>query len=101
MSPIDMQAKAAGFTLTRHLKEQAKTKGVSLLNILEVLKQPSITYANGMAEDQERFIGNGIVVVVDVLSGHAITVYENVRETDVRPDQIKSGSVKNRSKFSR
>lgn len=97
-TPLQMNAKRLGYSFTRHAKTQAVEKGFSLADVLKAASEPSITYGNGMAENQVRHIRDGIVVIVDEVSRSIITVYRNVVETEVRQDQVESGSVNNKSK---
>lgn len=100
-SPLQMNAKRLGFTFTRHAKAQANEKGFSLDAVLKAASEPTVTYGNGMAENQVRHIRGDIVAIVDETTNTIVTVYRNVTETDVRPDQIESGSVNNKSRYAR
>ena len=98
-TPLQMNAKRLGYSFTRHAKDQAFKKGFSLDDVLKAASEPEITYGNGMAQGQDRHIRGDIVAIVDIVDRRIITVYENVKETEVRPDQVKSGSVNNKSRF--
>lgn len=76
-----------GFTLSGHAAQQARAKGWSEDDVLHAANNPSITYANGRYPDQMRHIHNDIVAVVHPESRKVVTVYQNVKETDLRPDQ--------------
>lgn len=76
-----------GFTLSGHAAQQARAKGWSEDQVLHAANNPSITYANGRYEGQMRHIHGDVVAVVHPASKKIVTVYQNVTETDVRPDQ--------------
>lgn len=98
-NPLQMNARRLGYSFTRHAKTQAVEKGFSLADVLKAASEPTITYGNGMAANQVRHIRGDIVAIVDVENHSIITVYKNVTETEVRPDQVESGSVNNKSRF--
>ena len=75
------------YRLTRHAYEQARAKGFSTEAVLRAAQDPTVTYANGRFAGQMRHIRDGIVAIVDPTSGAVITVYANVTETALRPDQ--------------
>lgn len=76
-----------GFTLSGHAAQQATSKGWSHEDVVAAANNPQITYDNGRYPDQKRHIRGDIVAVVHPASGKVVTVYQNVKETDVRPDQ--------------
>jgi hypothetical protein len=75
------------FTHTRH--SYAKINGDVALarRVGHAANLPSVTYPNGRVPGQMRHIKDGMVAVVDPKSQKIITFYENVVETDLRPDQ--------------
>lgn len=80
-----MYALPMTYQMTHHARTQAQAKGFLTADVYMAASQPSITYANGRFEGQMRHIRGNIVAVVK--GETIITVYENVRETDLRPDQ--------------
>lgn len=76
-----------GFTLSGHAAQQATAKGWSEDQVLHAANNPSVTYDNGRFPGQKRHIQGDIVAVVHPDSKKVVTVYQNVKETDVRPDQ--------------
>jgi hypothetical protein len=79
-------------TMTRHAAKQAKAKGFSARDTWLAMTDPDVTYPSGRRYPrQERRIRGGIVAVVDKVTNTAITFYENVKETALRPDQIAKG----------
>ena len=77
----------SGYTLSGHAATQARAKGWSEDAILAAANDPQTTYANGRYEGQMRHIRGDVVAVVHPASQKVVTVYQNVRETDLRPDQ--------------
>lgn len=75
------------FTLTAHAIKQANEKGFPVEAVLSAADFPGITYDNGRFPGQRRHIRGDIVAVVDPVKQTVITVYKNVVETDLRPDQ--------------
>jgi hypothetical protein len=76
-----------GFTLSGHAAQQARAKGWSEDEVLAAANDPHTTYANGRYEGQMRHIRGDMVAVVHPDSKKVVTVYQNVKETDLRPDQ--------------
>jgi hypothetical protein len=74
-------------TLTRHVVAQALAKGWNVADIQAAADYPQTTYANGRYPNQMRHIRNGIVAIVNVLTGEVVTCYANVVETELRADQ--------------
>jgi hypothetical protein len=96
--------------LSKHLRDMAPTKGLSIAAIEAILNAPAIKYpsfrkdANGkrvapMCErhnaQQEKWTGEAfgekICVVVFPCCGKAVTAWKDQVETAVRPDQKKAG----------
>lgn len=76
--------------ITNHIKEQAANKGIDLAKIYRVLANPSRITHVSRYENQERYIGEGIAVIV--ADGEvAVTVYLDGIVTPLRPDQIARG----------
>lgn len=80
-------------TITRHAAEQAKSKGFSARDTWLAMTDPDVTYPSNPKKypGQIRRIRGNIVAVVDEAKNLAITFYENVVETTLRPDQIAKG----------
>lgn len=76
-----------GFTLHPHAARQATAKGWSHEDVLEAANNPQTTYDNGRFPGQKRHIRGDLVAVVETASKQVRTVYQNVTETDLRPDQ--------------
>ena len=77
-----------GWTTTSHARRQAQSKGFDTYDLLAAAGAPEVTYAHGPAyPGQYRHIRAGIVTVVDPTARRIITVYVNVTETPIRPDQ--------------
>lgn len=77
----------APFTLSGHAAQQARSKGWSEDDVLNAANNHEVAYDNGRFPDQKRHIRGDIVAVVHPVSRKVVTVYKNVAETDVRPDQ--------------
>jgi hypothetical protein len=75
------------YTLSGHAAQQATAKGWSHDEIADAANNPSITYDNGRFSGQKRHVKGDIVAVVHPGSRKVVTVYQNVKETDLRPDQ--------------
>lgn len=82
-----VRSQTEGFTLSGHAAQQARAKGWTEDQVLHAANNPSITYANGRYEGQMRHIHGDLVAVVHPESQKVVTVYQNVAETDLRPDQ--------------
>jgi len=80
-------------TMTRHAAETAKAKGFTADQTWKAMTDPDVTYPS-RREGQERRIRDGVVAIVDIAANRCITFYENVVETDLRPDQIARGERK-------
>jgi hypothetical protein len=77
----------SGYTLSGHASQQATAKGFSPDDILAAANDPHTTYDNGRFPGQKRHIRGDIVAVVHPEAQKVVTVYRNVTETDLRPDQ--------------
>ena len=75
------------FTFSVHAVKQAQAKGMDLAAVRDAAQDPTITYANGRYAGQMRHIKGSIVAVVDPAKQIVVTVYENMTETALRPDQ--------------
>lgn len=75
------------YRLAGHAAQQATAKGFDHADVLAAANDPHTTYANGRYPDQMRHIRGNIVAVVHPQSAKIVTVYENVKQTDLRPDQ--------------
>lgn len=79
--------------ITDHAKAQAAAKGWSLDQVYQAHVDPDICYPSGRFPGQQRHIRDNLVVIVDAARNMAVTVYENVVETELRPDQVAAGVV--------
>jgi hypothetical protein len=77
----------SGYSLSGHAAQQARAKGWDPHDVVQAANDPHVTYDNGRYPDQKRHIRGDIVAVVHPDSQKVVTVYRNVDETDVRPDQ--------------
>lgn len=75
------------YSLTRHAAQQATLKGFDHAEVLEAANNHQTRYENGRYPDQYRHIRGNIVAVVHEPTKQIRTVYENVTETNLRPDQ--------------
>lgn len=82
-----VRSESSGFTLSGHAAQQARAKGWSEDQVLAAANDPHTTYANGRYPGQMRHIRGDMVAVVHPESQKIVTVYQNVAETDLRPDQ--------------
>jgi hypothetical protein len=76
-----------GYSLSGHAAQQSRAKGWNPSDVLQAANDPHTTYDNGRYPDQKRHIRGDIVAVVHPESQKVVTVYRNVTETDLRPDQ--------------
>lgn len=79
--------------ITDHAKAQAAAKGWSLDDVYKAHVDPDICYPSRY-DGQQRHVRGDLCVIVDARRNKAITVYLNVKETDLRPDQIAKGERK-------
>lgn len=79
--------------ITSHAKQQAANKGFTLEQVFLAHTDPDICYPSTQSRfpNQQRHVRDGLVVVVDATRNMAVTIYENVVETPLRPDQIAAG----------
>lgn len=84
------------FTLTRHVQDQAREKGIELSKILDALQHGYQTPVTAYPH-QTRYIKHGIAVVADDWTHNVITVYLDRVITPLRPDQIARGERINRT----
>lgn len=75
------------YSLTPHAAQQATSKGWSHEEVLAAANDPHTTYDNGRYPGQKRHIRGNLVAVVHPASMTVKTVYQNVKETNVRADQ--------------
>jgi hypothetical protein len=76
-----------GYMLSTHARKQATMKGWSHEDVLAAANNPSTTYENRRYPGQMRHIRGSIVAVVHPETKKIVTAYENVTETNLRPDQ--------------
>lgn len=82
-----VRSEGSGYTLSGHAAQQARAKGWTEDQVLEAANNHEIQYDNGRYPGQKRRIRGDIVAVVHPESQKVVTVYQNVTETDLRPDQ--------------
>ena len=75
------------YQASAHALVQASQKGFTPAEVLAAADNPQISYDNGRFPGQRRHIRNGLVAVVDPARQIVVTIYENVKETEVRADQ--------------
>jgi hypothetical protein len=75
------------YTLSAHAVKQSRVKAFHEDAVLLAASDPHTSYENRRFPGQMRHIRDGIVAVVDPAARRVITVYENVKETELRPDQ--------------
>lgn len=77
--------------ITTHAMAQAKAKGWTLRQVFLAHVDPDVTYPSGRYPGQVRHIRGNLVAIIDAAANRCVTVYENVVETALRPDQIAKG----------
>lgn len=77
--------------ISTHAIEQAREKGWTLRQVWAAHIDPDVRYPSGRYPGQYRHIRGNLVVIVDEARNMAVTVYLNVEETALRPDQIAKG----------
>lgn len=82
-----VRSESSGFTLSGHAAQQARSKGWTEDQVLDAANNHEVRYENGRYPGQFRHIRGDIVAVVHPESQKVVTVYQNVKETDLRPDQ--------------
>jgi hypothetical protein len=75
------------YSLSPHAGRQAALKGYSPEAVLEAANDPSCTYPSGRFPGQERHTRGGLVAICDPSTMLVVTVYADVVETPLRPDQ--------------
>jgi Cu2+-containing amine oxidase len=75
------------YRLTHHAVRTAKQKGFDLDHVRLAANEPHHTYASGRYPGQKRHVRNGLVAVVDPAKREVVTIYEDQRQTVLRPDQ--------------
>ena len=73
------------FTFTDHAYAKINGDADLAKKIMDAARFPSVRYENGRFPGQYRHIRDGWVAVV--AGNRVVTFYENVVETDLRPDQ--------------
>lgn len=77
--------------IATHAIEQARAKGWSLRQVWLAHVDPDVSYPSGRYPGQVRHIRGNLVAIIDAAQNRCVTVYENVVETALRPDQIAAG----------
>ncbi|RZU35958.1 hypothetical protein EV284_3441 [Streptomyces sp. BK022] len=75
------------YRLTHHAQKQAQAKGWTSQQVLDAANRPHHTYPSGRVPGQYRHVKGDIVAIVDPVQHRVVTVYQDVEETDLRPDQ--------------
>jgi hypothetical protein len=79
----------AGWQASGHALAQAGAKGFHPFAVMAAAGAPTVAYPSGDAHPgQWRHIRDGIVAVVEPATKRIVTVYVNVEETELRPDQL-------------
>ena len=89
-----VRSESSGYTLSGHAAQQARSKGWSDDQVIDAANNHQTRYANGRYPDQFRHISGDVVAVVHEPSRKIVTVYQNVKETDLRPDQADSDALR-------
>lgn len=77
--------------ISDHAKEQAAAKGWSLWDVYLAHVDPDVSYPSLKYRGQTRCIRGDLCAVIDNRKNICVTVYLNVEETPLRPDQIARG----------
>lgn len=77
--------------ISDHAIAQAAEKGWTLHEVWLAHIDPDVRYPSLRYPGQFRHIRGNLVVIVDERLNKAVTVYLNVEETALRPDQIAKG----------
>lgn len=77
--------------ISDHAIDQAASKGWSLHDVWLAHIDPDVRYPSGRYPGQYRHCRGDLVVIVDERLNKAVTVYKNVEETPLRPDQVAKG----------
>lgn len=88
---MNHQATAPRPSVTDHAKHQAEAKGWSAREVWLAMTDPDVTYPSRRFPGQVRRIRGDLVAIVDEAANRCVTVYENVKETALRPDQVAAG----------
>lgn len=83
----------AEYRLSYHAQRQAQQKGWSSKQVLLAANAPLHTYRNGRFEGQFRHVRDGLVAVVNPDTHLVVTVYEDSKETALRPDQTDADAL--------
>lgn len=75
------------FSCTAHATRTIEAKGFDLDMVEAVWRDPDMTYPSHKHPGQHKRIGQGIVLCCDDKTGRVITIFLNLVETDLRPDQ--------------
>ena len=86
-----MNMNALTVCVSEHAERQAVAKGWTRDDIIDAVCSPHTTYPSLKYPGQVRMIKGDLCVVVEPASNRVVTVYKNVVETDLRPDQIARG----------
>lgn len=92
-------AQPSGYRLSHHVATVvAKNKGYEHAQMLAAANDPGHAYVNPLDSKQMVHVhkDHSIAVVVDPRAKKVITAYDNVKETDLRPDQKARGVQKGR-----
>ena len=79
------------YAFTKHVMDTIKTKNFKVEDVQEVLRNYDIRYPSNSHPGQEKFIGRGLCVVVDMERKRVVTVFKHFEITDLREDQKANG----------
>lgn len=86
-----MTMNARTVVVSEHAERQAVAKGWTRDDIIAAVDWPDTQYPSMKYPGQVRMIKGDLCVVCDPAANRVVTVYKNVVETPLRPDQIARG----------
>lgn len=88
-----------GWTLTRHVLDQAYEKHFAIQDIIDTIDNPADVNENLLHPGQQRHMKDKICVVVDPATKSAITCFANWVATAPRADQTDAAALEYRRKY--
>jgi hypothetical protein len=87
---------------TKHLRQQAESKGIDIEDVFHILNNPQVTYTTNKhtcrrcGADQRKYVGTGLsgrklCIATYDCCGIAVTVFDHLIETAIREDQRQAG----------
>jgi uncharacterized DUF497 family protein len=73
--------------ITTHAERTIESKGIALEDVEAVWHDPDLVYPSNRYPGQHKRIGRGIVLCCEDSTGKVITVFVNMTNTPLRPDQ--------------